>query len=126
MVNAPSRALRWALVILCLAAPAASQEHLNCNSWLQLSSADRMLSAHGGTAGALSAVQRIAGPTPNDDQKSALAALGNCLSDREPVIVDNLDSLCAREPSAGYPAFQAVIDSVTRQCIQNASAILAK
>ena len=112
--------------VICGPRESDAQQYLNCKSWLQLNSADRVASAASGNVGALSAVQPIADALPKDRGEAILDDLRKCLSTTEPAIVDNLDALCAHDPSSDYPAFRSVIDNTTRQCTQEASARLAQ
>jgi hypothetical protein len=113
-------------IVLSAASPSNAQQHLNCATWLQMSSADRVASAKGGTEGSLAAVSAIVDTLPEQDRAPLLESLRGCLSSVEPKVVDNLDSLCARDPSSGYPAFRDVINKTTQQCSHDAAAIFLK
>jgi hypothetical protein len=121
VVAAPHLVIFLTVVLLCFSCTASAQEHLNCKSWLQMISADRVAAAGAGTEAALAAVRPIVDALPVQDQAPFLSALHRCLSNGESALVGSLDALCAREPSAEFPAFRSVVDEATSKCSHEVS-----
>src|SRR5262245_159911 len=139
LVRAARSAILCTAIMLGTPRAGHGQDHLNCKSWVQLNSADRVAAAESGTEAARDSVRPIVDALPKEHQAPFLNALRKCLPDAQPTIVDNLDSLCAREPLAGayvepdtydqsygVSAFRSVIDTAARQCTREVSALLVK
>jgi hypothetical protein len=123
-----SRELRLALccaaILAGLPQMGGAQEHLNCKSWLQLSSGDRRASVTGGTESAVAAIGEIVQPLPPDQQRRILDAHRACLSASEATQVKNLDALCSRDANAEHQAFIVVLSDTTAHCTRELAVLL--